>query len=156
MYKQHPGYSDKASTLFTIDLGAPEELPDAPTMPALNLPNAPGMAAIALPVREAMADRHVRPVRMGLVSVVLTEPTAETVRSLSQAQYPAAGHEVVVVGRDRDRMVVDENDPDRCIAHWSASRGIRTTTRTPPMRARWTSNVPPCSAARARILASPR
>lgn len=29
VYKQHPGYSDKASTLFTIDLGAPEELPDA-------------------------------------------------------------------------------------------------------------------------------
>lgn len=29
VYTAHPGYSDKASTLFTIDLGAPEELPDA-------------------------------------------------------------------------------------------------------------------------------
>lgn len=29
MYKSHPGYSETASTLFTLDLGAPEELPDA-------------------------------------------------------------------------------------------------------------------------------
>ncbi|PSC70371.1 RNA binding [Micractinium conductrix] len=29
VYKAHPGYNDKASSLFTIDLGAPEELPDA-------------------------------------------------------------------------------------------------------------------------------
>ena len=29
MYKQHPGYSEKATNLFTLDLGAPEELPDA-------------------------------------------------------------------------------------------------------------------------------
>ena len=29
VYKQHPGYSEKATNLFTLDLGAPEELPDA-------------------------------------------------------------------------------------------------------------------------------
>ena len=29
VYKAHPGYSDKAATLFTLDLGAPEDLPDA-------------------------------------------------------------------------------------------------------------------------------
>lgn len=29
VYKTHPGYSDTASTLFTLDLGAPNELPDA-------------------------------------------------------------------------------------------------------------------------------
>ena len=29
VYKQHPGYSDKSSGLFSTDLGAPEELPDA-------------------------------------------------------------------------------------------------------------------------------
>ena len=29
MYRQHPGYSEKATTLFTIDLGAPVDLPDA-------------------------------------------------------------------------------------------------------------------------------
>jgi hypothetical protein len=29
VYKAHPGYSDKAATLFTLDLGAPDELPDA-------------------------------------------------------------------------------------------------------------------------------
>lgn len=29
VYKAHPGYSEKASTLFTVDLGAPEDLPDA-------------------------------------------------------------------------------------------------------------------------------
>ena len=29
VYKVHPGFSDKASTLFTLDLGAPNELPDA-------------------------------------------------------------------------------------------------------------------------------
>lgn len=29
VYKTHPGYSEKASTLFTLELGAPEELPDA-------------------------------------------------------------------------------------------------------------------------------
>jgi hypothetical protein len=29
VYQQHPGYSEKASTLFTVDLGAPEDLPDA-------------------------------------------------------------------------------------------------------------------------------
>jgi len=29
VYKVHPGYSEKASTLFTLDLGAPNELPDA-------------------------------------------------------------------------------------------------------------------------------
>lgn len=29
VYSRHPGYSDKAATLFTLDLGPPEELPDA-------------------------------------------------------------------------------------------------------------------------------
>lgn len=29
VYKVHPGYSEKATTLFNLDLGAPEELPDA-------------------------------------------------------------------------------------------------------------------------------
>lgn len=29
VYKKHPGYTEGASTLFTIDLGAPEDLPDA-------------------------------------------------------------------------------------------------------------------------------
>jgi len=29
VYTKHPGYTDKAATLFTLDLGAPEELPDA-------------------------------------------------------------------------------------------------------------------------------
>jgi len=29
VYKKNPGYSDKASTLFTLNMGAPEELPDA-------------------------------------------------------------------------------------------------------------------------------
>jgi hypothetical protein len=29
VYKTHPGYSEKASTLFSLDLGAPNELPDA-------------------------------------------------------------------------------------------------------------------------------
>jgi hypothetical protein len=29
VYKMHPGYSEKASTLFTFDAGAPEDLPDA-------------------------------------------------------------------------------------------------------------------------------
>ena len=28
VYKKHPGYTDKASTLFSLDLGAPNELPD--------------------------------------------------------------------------------------------------------------------------------
>ena len=28
VYKTHPGYSDKAATLFSLDLGAPNELPD--------------------------------------------------------------------------------------------------------------------------------
>lgn len=29
MYTQHPGYNAKASTLFTVELGSPEDLPDA-------------------------------------------------------------------------------------------------------------------------------
>jgi hypothetical protein len=29
VYKLHPGYNEKASTLFTLDLGPPEDLPDA-------------------------------------------------------------------------------------------------------------------------------
>ena len=29
VYKLHPGYTEKAATLFTLDLGAPNELPDA-------------------------------------------------------------------------------------------------------------------------------
>lgn len=29
VYKVHPGYSEKAATLFTLDLGPPDELPDA-------------------------------------------------------------------------------------------------------------------------------
>ena len=29
VYRLHPGYSDKASTLFSVELGAPQELPDA-------------------------------------------------------------------------------------------------------------------------------
>jgi hypothetical protein len=29
VYPAHPGFSDKASTLFTMEQGAPEELPDA-------------------------------------------------------------------------------------------------------------------------------
>lgn len=29
VYKVHPGYNEKAITMFTLDLGAPEELPDA-------------------------------------------------------------------------------------------------------------------------------
>lgn len=37
--------------LAQLDVGDMDALPDAPTMPALNLPNAPGMAAIAVPVR---------------------------------------------------------------------------------------------------------
>jgi hypothetical protein len=28
VYKQHPGYSDSAATLFTLDLGPPDDLPD--------------------------------------------------------------------------------------------------------------------------------
>lgn len=29
VYKTHPGYTEKAATLFTLELGPPEELPDA-------------------------------------------------------------------------------------------------------------------------------
>ncbi len=29
VYKQAPGYSDKATSLFTLDLGSPQDLPDA-------------------------------------------------------------------------------------------------------------------------------
>ena len=29
MYKKDPGFSDKASSLFMLDLGSPEKLPDA-------------------------------------------------------------------------------------------------------------------------------
>lgn len=37
--------------LSQLDVGDMDALPDAPTMPALNLPNAPGMAAIPVPLR---------------------------------------------------------------------------------------------------------
>ena len=29
VYRLHPGYNDKATTLFTLDLGSPQDLPDA-------------------------------------------------------------------------------------------------------------------------------
>jgi hypothetical protein len=29
VYKAHPGYSDKAASPFVLELGAPQELPDA-------------------------------------------------------------------------------------------------------------------------------
>lgn len=29
VYKQAPGYSEKATSLFTLDLGSPQDLPDA-------------------------------------------------------------------------------------------------------------------------------
>ncbi len=29
MYKQHPGYDEKATSLFNLELGPPEDLPDA-------------------------------------------------------------------------------------------------------------------------------
>ena len=29
MYRRAPGYSDKATSLFTLDLGPPQDLPDA-------------------------------------------------------------------------------------------------------------------------------
>lgn len=37
--------------LANLDIGDMDALPDAPTMPALNIPDAPGMAAIPVPVR---------------------------------------------------------------------------------------------------------
>lgn len=40
-----------SALLDNLDVGDMDALPDAPTMPALNLPDAPGMAAIPLPVR---------------------------------------------------------------------------------------------------------
>ena len=43
-----------SSLLAQLDVGDMDALPDAPTMPAMNLPDAPGMAAIPVPVRPAI------------------------------------------------------------------------------------------------------
>ncbi len=40
--------------LNALDVGGMDDLPDAPTMPALNVPDAPGMAAITVPLRPSI------------------------------------------------------------------------------------------------------
>lgn len=54
--------------LSALDVGDMDALPDAPTMPALNLPDAPGMAAIPLPVRPAIDTNVEVPTAPALVT----------------------------------------------------------------------------------------
>lgn len=49
-----PSTPNIEALLSQLDVGDMDALPDAPTMPALNIPDAPGMAAIPVPVRPAI------------------------------------------------------------------------------------------------------